>query len=484
VPGYRKKEGAYVRVAQPGDGLEDASMDRPQTRFAWRGDIALAYQTIGEGSMPLLYLQGWPSNVELNWDHATMARFLRGLARSRKLVVIDARGNGCSERGTPGDVWPLETIMDDAIAVMDAAGVERAAVFARHHLGLVACMFAATFPERAAALILNQTTANFLWSEETPWEWTEERWQEYEEDEVRHWGERSQSAAMTLARDPSVADDREYIDWWHRYTLLSEAPGSTIAHIRKYIHADVRSILPSIHVPALVFRRGDAENDTYASSVRFLADRIPGARLEELPGRDRSPWIGDQRSVLATIETFLTDVRREDSELERVLATILFTDIVGSTRKAAELGDAGWRDLVARHHASVRTLLQRFRGQEVDTAGDGFFATFDGPARAIHCAQEIVQNVRALGIEIRAGLHTGECEVIEGKVGGLAVNIGARIANAAQPSEVLVSQTVRDLVVGSGLSFEDRGDHELRGVPGRWRLYTVHRDGAASNATG
>ena len=360
-------------------GTKNPLMDRPETRFAWRGDVALAYQTLGDGSPPLLYLQGWPSNVELNWDHPKMARFLRGLGRSRKLVVMDTRGTGCSERGTPGDVWPLETIMEDAIAVLDAAEVDCAAVFARHHLGLVACMFAATFPDRTAALILNQTTANFLLSEETPWEWTEERWQQYEEDEIRHWGERSQSEAVVRVRDPSVAGDREYIDWWHRYTLLSEAPGSTISHIRKYIHADIRPILPSIHVPTLAFRRADAESDSYAAGTRFLVQRIPGARLEELPGRDRSPWIGDQEAVLRTIDTFLGDVGREHSELERVLATILFTDIVGSTENAAKIGDAGWRGLVERHHVVVRTLLERFRGEEVDTAGDGFFATFDWP---------------------------------------------------------------------------------------------------------
>jgi len=441
--------------------------------FAWRGDVALAYQTLGDGQPPLLYLQGWPSNVELNWDHPAMARFLRGLARSRKLVVMDARGNGCSERGTPGDVWPLETIMDDAIAVLDAAAVERAAVFARHHLGLVACMFAASFPERTAALILNQTTANFLHSDETPWQWTQAQWQAYEETEIRHWGERSQSAEVVRLRDPSVADDRDYLDWWHRYTLLSEAPGSTVAHIRKYIHTDVRAILDSIHVPTLVFRRSGGDATAYADSERFLAARIPGAQLADLPGRDRSPWVGDQEAVLRVIDAFLGRVRSEAAELERVLATVLFTDIVGSTGKATELGDAGWRELVERHHATVRALLERFRGREVDTAGDGFFATFDGPARAIRCAGAIVESVRPLGIEVRAGLHTGECELIDGKVGGLAINIGARIASEARPSEVLVSQTVKDLVVGSALAFEDRGEHELKGVPGRWRLHAL-----------
>jgi class 3 adenylate cyclase len=226
--------------------------------------------------------------------------------------------------------------------------------------------------------------------------------------------------------------------------------------VRKYIHADVRAILPSIHVPTLVFRRADAEDRSYADAERYLAERIPAARLEDLPGRDRSPWVGDQESVLRTIDAFLGEVQREHAELERVLATVLFTDIVGSTQRAAELGDARWRQLVEQHHARVRALLERFRGREVDTAGDGFFATFDGPARAIRCAEAIVENVQTLGIEVRAGLHTGECELVDGKVGGLAITIGARIASQARPSEVLASQTVKDLVVGSALSFDDR----------------------------
>jgi class 3 adenylate cyclase len=449
------------------------TVDHPQTHFAWRDDVALAYQVLGEGSPPLLYLQGWPSNVELNWDHPAMARFLRGLARSRRLIVTDPRGSGCSERASPHDVWPLETMMEDVIVVLDAAEIERAALFARHHLGLVACMFAATYPERTTGLILNQTTANFLWSLETPWESNEEWWQRYEDDEIRNWGQRSQSNQVVAVRDPSVAYDRTYLDWWHRYTLLSEAPGSTLAHIRKYIHADVRSILPSIHVPTLVLRRADAKEDSYGPSALFLTERIPGARLCDLPGHDRSPWVGDQEPVLRAIDDFLGEVRREASELERVLATVLFTDIIGSTEKAAELGDSAWRALIERHRARVRTLLARFRGKEVDTAGDGFFATFDGPARAIRCAQAIVEDVRALGLEVRAGLHTGECETIDGKVGGLAVNIGARVGALAGPSELLVSRTVKDLVVGSGLSFAGAGVHALKGVPGDWELYRV-----------
>ena len=229
----------------------------------------------------------------------------------------------------------------------------------------------------------------------------------------------------------------------------------------------------SIHVPVLVLSRRDHHEPSWAPSARFLAERIAGARHVELEGGDLSLWVGDQASVLEAIDTFLADVGREEADLERVLATVLFTDIVGSTERLAGLGDAGWRDLVERHHAHVRALLGRFRGTEVDTAGDGFFASFDGPARAIRCAQAIVEQMKQLGIEVRAGLHTGECEVINGKVGGMAVNIGARVGAAAGPSEVLVSQTVKDLVAGSGLGFRDRGEHELKGVDGRWSLFRV-----------
>jgi class 3 adenylate cyclase len=401
-----------------------------------------------------------------------MARFLRGLARERRLIVTDPRGRGCSERSTPRDVWPLETMMEDVRLLLDTTSSARAAIFATDELGFVACMFAATYPERVAALVLYRASANFLWSEETPWEWTEERFGEQEEL-LRRWGTRAVLQDDLRERDPSLAADPTAVEWWYRYNVVSEALGSAVASARKYMYTDVRTILSSIHVPTLVLVRpeGNAEEPSWVDSARFLAARIPGARLVELPGYDSSPWAGDQASVLRAIDSFLADVRHEDAELERVLATVLFTDIVGSTEKVAELGDAGWRDLVERHHAAVRALLERFRGAEVDTAGDGFFASFDGPARAIRCAQAIVEQVRMLDIEVRAGLHTGECEVIDGKVGGMAVNIGARIGAAALPSEVLVSQTVKDLVVGSGLAFEDRGEHELKGIDGPWQLY-------------
>ncbi len=447
-------------------------MDRPETQFVWNGDAAIAYQVFGYDALDLIYLQGHVSNVELNWDEPAMARFLRGLARSRRLIVTGGRGTGCSERHMPHDVWPLETFMEDVAMMLDAVRSEQATILATEQMGFVASMFAATYPERTAGLILFRAAANYRWSEETPWELTEEQI-DRQEEMGRRWGTRADAVEEVRRWYPSKADDPGYIEWWHRYKLLSEAPGSAAASIRKYMDTDVRPILPSIHVPVLVLVRPNIPAPAVALEARFLADRIPGAQLVELPGNDLYIWLGDQASVLRAVDSFLSDVRHEEAELERVLATVLFTDIVGSTEKVTELGDVGWRGLVERHHAAVRALLERYRGTEVDTAGDGFFASFDGPARAIRCAKAIVEEVRKLGIEVRAGLHTGECEVIDRKVGGLAVNIGARVGSAAEPSEILVSQTVKDLVVGSGLEFEDRGEHELKGVADRWRLYRV-----------
>ncbi|HEX4747268.1 MAG TPA: adenylate/guanylate cyclase domain-containing protein [Gaiellaceae bacterium] len=450
-------------------------MERPETHFAWSGDAALAYQVLGEGAETLMYLQGWASNVELNWDEPRMARFLRRLAEHRRLVVADGRGMGCSERSTSENVWPLEMLAHDVGVVLDAVGVERAAILATDHMGFVGCMFAAAHPERVHALLLYEASANYAWSEETPWEFTFEEFEQQIEEKLQNLWSPARAWAEVAEFAPSVAGDPGYVQWWYRYILLSEAFGSATATIRKYMHTDIRPILPTIHVPALVLLRPGARggDPAWHDASRYVARCIPGARVHELAGIDVPLWVGDLPEVVTAIEAFLADVRQETSELERVLATVLFTDIVSSTAKLAEIGDAGWRDLVERHHAHVRALLERFRGREIDTAGDGFFASFDGPARAIRCAQAIVAEVEALGIEVRAGVHTGECEVIDGKVGGIAVNIGARVGAAAQPSEVLVSQTVKDLVAGSGLAFEDRGEHALKGIEGTWRLYRV-----------
>ena len=444
-------------------------MDRPETQFAWSGDSVLAYQVLGDGESDLIYLQGYISNIELNWDHPKMARFLEGLSRSRRLIMIDPRGVGCSERSSPHGSWPLEVIMEDVAVVLDAVGSDHAVILANDQLGFVACMFAATYPERTAGVILYESTANFLWSEETPWEDTEEHFEEFSEWARSNWGTRSGALDHIRRNDPSMAHDAGYLEWWHRYCLLSQAVGDAVAAELIYMRADIRPILGSIHVPVLVLNRREMWED----SARYLVDHIPGARFQQLPGRDSSLWVGDPTPVLRAVGDFFGDIRRERSELESVLATILFTDIVGSTQMAAKLGDQEWGGLLERHHASVRALIERYRGTEVETTGDGFFATFDGPARAIRCARAIVEEVRVLGIEVRAGVHTGECQTIDGKVGGIAVHIGARVGAAAGPSEVLASQTVRDLVVGSGLVFEDRGEHELKGVPDLWHLYAA-----------
>jgi class 3 adenylate cyclase len=363
--------------------------------------------------------------------------------------------------------------MEDIAVVLDAAGSERAILLANDHVAFVACMFAATYPERVAALVLSDVSANYLWSEETPWEFTEEEWAHRFEG----WSQWSRKDGLAFVREhgPSMADDREYVEWWYRYCLLSEGLGAGLASTRKYMRTDIRPILPSVHVPVLVILRPEAHEGHrgWVEASRFVARRVPGARLVELSGADAALWLGDQGKLHREIDAFLREVQDEQAVLERVLATVLFTDIVASTEKLAELGNAGWRELVERHHAAVRALIERFRGREVDTAGDGFYATFDGPARAIRCAQAIVEEVKSIGIEVRAGLHTGECEVIDGKVGGLAVSIGARVAATARPSEVYITQTVKDLVIGSGLEFEDRGEHELKGVDGAWRLYRV-----------
>jgi len=451
-------------------------VERPETRFVWNGDSILGYQVLGDRGPDLLFLQGNWSNIELNWDHPLWSRFASGLARSRRLILMDERGTGVSERSSAHEVWPLETLMEDIPVVLDRVGSERTAILATNELGFLACMFAATFPERTLALILYEASANWLRTDETPWEWSAERYAEQEEW-IKAWATPEATQAYVREKDPSVADDPAYVTWYRRVWMSSEAAGNVVMKARKLMDTDIHRILPSIHVPTLVLIRPDARtyDPSFNLSSRYLAEHIPGARVAELPGRDSSLWVGEPAAVLSAIDTFLSDVGRERSELERVLATVLFTDIVGSTEKAAELGDRAWRDLLERHHAGVRALLARFRGVEVDTTGDGFLATFDGPARAIRCAQAIVEEVRPLGVEVRTGLHTGEVETIDDKVGGLAVHIGARVGALAGASEVWVSSTVKDLVAGSGLAFEDAGEHELKGVPDRWHLYRVVR---------
>ena len=443
-------------------------MDMPETRYAWNGDIALAYQVLGEGPVDLVYLQGFFSNVDLNWENRALSRFLRELARLGRLVITDRRGLGCSERFMPAETPPIESLMDDLAVVLDAVGSDRAVIFASGDCGIIASLFAATYPERVTGLVLSGAAATWLRNDEMPWGWTEERMQKEAAWVRDHLGE---GEWMRKAAPTVIADQRE-LAWAGRYERHSLAPGAAHAEILTYAHTDIRSILPTIQAPTLVLHRvGDPLEDI--RSGRDLAARIRGARLIELEGSDHYMWAGDQDAVIRGIRNFVASVRREEADLDRVLATVLFTDLVSSTEKAAMLGDRAWAELVQRHHGIVRGLLARYKGIEIETAGDSFFATFDGPARAVRCALATMDAVAPLGVELRAGVHTGEVKTIAGKPGGLAVNIGARIGALAGPSVLLVSSTVKDLTAGSGLRFEDRGERKLKGVPGSWHIYAV-----------
>jgi class 3 adenylate cyclase len=360
--------------------------------------------------------------------------------------------------------------MDDIVAVLDAADSERPVLLATGNCGFVACPFAATRPDRLAGLILFNAAPTWRHSGETPWGRTEEQL-----EQSFRWVQASLGTGGWSRRaDPSLAGDERELQWFARYERMAQAPGALYSEARRFAETDIRNVLPSIQIPTLVVHRTDCAEDPVEAG-RYLGEHIPGARFSELPGVDHFPWVGNQQAVIREVERFLATIREEEAELDRVLATVLFTDIVGSTEKAAALGDRAWRELLARHDSAVRAMVSRYRGHEVNTTGDGFVATFDGPARAVRCAQAIVEAVRPLGLEIRAGLHTGEITTSGADIGGLAVHIGARVGAAAAASEVLVSHTLKDLVAGSGLAFEDRGPHRLKGVPDEWRLYAVAR---------
>jgi pimeloyl-ACP methyl ester carboxylesterase/class 3 adenylate cyclase len=439
---------------------------RPETRYTKSGDVNIAYQIVGEGPLDLLYVHGWVSNVEYGWEVPPLARFLRRLASFSRLIVFDRRGTGLSDRVAASGLPTLEQRMDDVRAVLDAAGSERAAIFCASEGGGLSLLFAATLPRRTAALATFGSFAKRLWSPDYPWAPTREEREKGNALLERDWaqldvGEYAPSAGPELRRQIAA------------FFRNSASPGAAVALRRLNADIDVRDILSSIHVPTLVLHRtGDRE--VKVEEARFLASRIPGAKLVELPGPDHIPWIGDQEAVLGEIEEFLTGVRR-GPEADRVLATVLFTDIVGSTDRLAELGDRAWRELLERHYALVRRELERWRAREIHTTGDGVLAAFEGPARAIRCACAIVDAVRSLGLEIRAGVHTGECEMTGDEPSGIAVHIGARISALAPPAVVLVSSTVTDLVAGSGLRFAPFGTHLLKGVPGTWQLFSVER---------
>jgi class 3 adenylate cyclase/pimeloyl-ACP methyl ester carboxylesterase len=462
-------------LALPRLDSDTSGVALPVTQYARSADVNIAYQVVGDGALDLVWIPSMTHHVELAWESPAHARFLNRLASISRLIVFDKRGTGMSDRLVGGET--LEARMDDIRMVMDAAGSERAVLFGLGDGGMLCVLFAATYPDRTSGLVLMHSTPRLIRAPELPWLPSRGDMEKRAEEISRGWGDPAFYERQVRPDDPSWTEEerRGYI----RVLRLSVSPGAAAAYVRAGLDLDVRDVLPLIRVPTLVLQRTEIPRMDVRRG-RYLADHISSARLVELPGHNFEPLVGDQERLFSELETFLANVRdRRElvAEPDRVLATVLFTDIVDATAHAADLGDRAWRKLLEEHHNIVRGQLSRFRGREMDTAGDGFFATFDGPARGIHCACAIRESVRELGLAIRAGLHTGECELVDGKTGGIAVHIGARVASRAAPNDVLVSSTVKDLVAGSGIGFEDRGPHELKGIPGEWRLYAVATEG-------
>ncbi len=435
---------------------------QPETKYTKSGDVNIAYQVVGDGPFDLVWVPGWVSHLEHSWEEPSNARFLHRLASFSRLIRLDKRGTGLSDRVSPAELPTLEERMDDVRAVMDAVGSERAALMGVSEGGSMCALFAATYPERTSALVLYAANARH-----PAHGLTAEQLQPILDALERNWG---QGMAWPMWA-PSRADDPQLKEWGARFERFGASPGAAVALFRMAAAIDIRKVLPAIRVPTLILHRtGDQALPVMDS--RYMAEQIPGAKYVELPGMDHIWFVGDADAILNEVQEFLTGVRPAP-EPDRVLATVLFTDIVGSTERAAELGDRRWHDLLDGYYGRARRELDRFRGREIKTTGDGFLATFDGPARGIRCACAVSESVGQLGIAIRAGLHTGECETMGEDIGGIAVHIGARVTSEAAGGEVLVSSTVKDLVAGSGLEFEDRGSHRLKGVPDEWRLFAV-----------
>jgi pimeloyl-ACP methyl ester carboxylesterase len=445
----------------------------PETKYAKSGNVHIAYQVTGQGPIDLVFVHGWISHIEHLWEEPSVARFLGRLASFSRLILLDKRGTGLSDPVPLDELPTLDERMDDVRAVMDAAGSERAALLGTSEAGALHLLFAATYPERTAALLLLNSYARLAWSDDYPCGIRATDAEALLHAIEEGWGKGVAFEALVA----SQADNQSMRNWWARYQRLAASPGAAVTLLRRAFDTDARAVLPAISVPTLILHR-TGDPFTGIEHGRYLSEHIPGAKYVELAGSDHLFFAEDTDRLLAEMQEFLTGVR-EANEPDRVLATVLFADVVGSTEHAATLGDRRWHDLLEAYYALVRAELTRFRGREIDTAGDGMFAAFDGPARAIRCANSIAIGVKRLGVAVRIGLHTGECEVIGSKVGGIAVHIGARVAGLAGANEVLVSGTVKDLVAGSGMRFDERGTHTLKGVPGEWRLYAVaHERGA------
>jgi pimeloyl-ACP methyl ester carboxylesterase len=444
--------------------------DLPETRYAHSGSVSIAYQVVGNGKVDLVFVPGWVSHIEYAWEEPSLAYFLERLASFSRLIFMDRRGTGLSD---PVERLPtLEERMDDLRAVMDAAGSERAFLFGISESGPMCSLFAATWPQRTEGLVLCNTTARFMVAPDYPAGATPQQRDRFLARCQAEWGTGVIGATIFA---PSKADDEAFRKSWGRFERRSVSPSGISKIVAMGADTDVRHVLPSIRVPTLVIHR-TGDRVTRVEFGRYLADHIPGARLMEFAGEDHFPWVGDADSVLDAVQQFVTGTRPAP-RIDRVLATVLFVDIVDSTRHLSERGDRAWNGLLQTFYKILRQELELFKGREINTTGDGLVATFDGPARGIRCAHAMSASVLRLGLEIRAGLHSGECELVGDSVAGIAVHISARVASKAAPSEILVSSTVKDLVAGSGIQFRDRGNHELKGVPGEWRLYAADASG-------
>ena len=444
----------------------------PEIQYAESKGIHIAYQTIGSGPIDLVLVPGWVSNIEIFWEEPSTVRFLRRLSTFSRLILFDKRGTGLSDKVcyTP----TLEERMEDVRTVMDAVQSKRAALVGYSEGGPMCSLFAATYPERTLSLIMIGSYARRIQTADYPFGITPEKFESFLNQIENNWGE----AVGLESRAPSLAGDALFRNWWARFLRLSASPGTAMALTRMNSEIDVRRILPTIRVPTLILH---AEKDAVINveEGRYMASQIPGARFHEIPSGDHLPWVGGTDIILDRIEEFVTG-SISGSATSRALFTVMFTDVTNSTQLAAELGDQRWHKILEAHHKAIRHEISVYAGREIDNAGDGFFVAFDGPARAIHCALSIREALQAIDLSVRIGIHIGECETIADKLTGIAVHIGSRISAKAEPNQIWVSQTVKDLVAGSGISFEDTGVHDLKGVPDRWHLYQVidqRRDG-------
>lgn len=442
-------------------------IEQPETKYAKSGDLNIAYQVVGDGPIDLVFVPGWVSNIEYSWEHPSYAKFYNRLASFSRLILFDKRGTGLSDRVADSELPTLEQRMDDVRAVLDKVDSERSVVFGFSEGGNMSVLFAATYPERTIALITFGIFASRIWSEDYPWAPKLEERKKWLDSLEEKWG--GPVDIETLA--PSAAHDKRFRDWWATYLRRSVSPKAAVAIGNMNSSIDIRNILSTVRVPTLILHRsGDKEANI--EEGYYIRDRIPGAKFIELEGEDHFPIVGDFDSILNEVEEFITGVR-PTQDPDRILATVVFTDIVGSTDLIEELGDRKWKNLLEDHRLLIRKRLREFRGNEIETIGDGFLATFDGPARAIKCASAIIESMEELGIELRVGVHTGECEILEDGIAGIAVHIAARVASKSNAGELVVSRTVKDLVAGSGIKFEDRGYHSLKGIDEKWHLFTV-----------